>query len=338
MKLQYRQIEGFVKSPLPAVRAILVYGPDAGLVRERIKIMGATVVKDLNDPFNVSVLRADQLTEDPARLGDEANAMSMMGGKRLIRIEDGRDALAPMLKDYLKSPNPNALIIIEAGEMGPRSALRALFEKTDNAAAVPCYVEDERDIAGLARSLLQEQGYSIAPDALSWLASAITGDRQRARGEIEKLMTYMGKNKQIGASDVQAACGDAGAQTFDMLVYGAAGAKPAETLRAYHALLEEGVPPVAILRTLQSHFRKLHVIRARVDGGEPAELAMKSLSPPVFFKQEQAFRAQLNRWPLAALEIVMQRLFALEAQCKQTGIPAETMCSQALLAISSRGT
>src|SRR6185436_447303 len=100
------------------------------------------------------------------------------------------------------------------------------------AAAVPCYVEDERDIASLARSMLQEQGYTIAPDALSWLASAITGDRQRARSEIEKLMTYMGKNKQIGAADVQAACGDAGAQSFDNLVYAAAGSKPADALRA----------------------------------------------------------------------------------------------------------
>jgi DNA polymerase-3 subunit delta len=73
-----------------------------------------------------------------------------------------------------------------------------------------------------------------------------------------------------------------------------------------------------------------------MDSGEPAEVAMKSLAPPVFFKQEPLFRAQLTRWSLPALETVMQRLFALEAQCKQTGIPAETLCSQALLAISSR--
>jgi DNA polymerase III subunit delta len=336
MKLQFRQIEGFVKSPPANVRAILVYGPDAGLMRERARTMAATVVKDINDPFNVSVLQAGPLIEDPARLGDEANAMSMMGGKRLVRIEDGRDGLSPMLKDYLASPNPNALIIIEAGELGPRSALRMLFEKLENAAAVPCYVEDERDIAGFARGLLQEQGYTIAPDALSWLASAITGDRQKARGEIEKLMTYMGANKQIAAADVQAACGDAGAQGFDNLVYAAAGSKPTEALRALHALLEEGTPPVAILRSLQSHFRRLHMTRARMDAGEPAEIAMKSLTPQIFFKQEAAFRTQLNRWPLPALETVMQRLFALEAQCKQTHSPAETLCSQALLAISAR--
>jgi DNA polymerase-3 subunit delta len=336
MKLQFRQIDGFVKSPPVNVRAILVYGPDSGLMRERAKTMGATVVKDINDPFNVSVIKADQLIEDPARLSAEANALSMMGGKRLVRVEDGRDAIAPMVREYLAAANPNTTVIIEAGELGPRSALRGLFEKAENAAPIPCYVENERDIAGFARTLLSEQGYTIAPDALAWLASAITGDRQRARSEIEKLMVYMGKNKQIGAADVQAACGDAGAQTTDDLVFAAAGSKPADALRAYNALVEEGLPAIAILRSLQRHFSRLHITRARMDSGEPAEVAMKSLAPPVFFKQEPLFRAQLTRWSLPALETVMQRLFALEAQCKQTGIPAETLCSQALLAISSR--
>ena len=87
MKIAFRDIEGFVRQPSPAVRVILVYGPDQGLMRERAKSMAASVVEDLNDPFNVAVLSSDALKEDPARLSDEANAMSMMGGKRLVRVE-----------------------------------------------------------------------------------------------------------------------------------------------------------------------------------------------------------------------------------------------------------
>ena len=54
MKLSYRQIEPFVAKPDPAARVILIYGPDAGLVRERAAIIGKSVVADLNDPFNVA--------------------------------------------------------------------------------------------------------------------------------------------------------------------------------------------------------------------------------------------------------------------------------------------
>ena len=147
MKIQFRQIEQFVKSPDPAARVILVYGPDHGLVRERCETIGKTIVSDLNDPFNVAVLSAESLADDPARLADEAAAQSMMGGDRLIRIQNGADKLTVLLKSYLEQPSSSALVVVQAGELGPRSSLRKLCESAKNAAALPCYVEDERDVS-----------------------------------------------------------------------------------------------------------------------------------------------------------------------------------------------
>ena len=161
MKLPFKQIESFVKAPDKAVRVILVYGPDDGLMRERAKTMALTVVKDLYDPFNVAALSADLLNGDPARLNDEAFAISMMGGDRLVRIEDASDKLTPLIKEYLATPCANALVILEAGELGPRSSLRKLCESAKNAAAVPCYVDDERDLTRLIQTTLSEAKLSI---------------------------------------------------------------------------------------------------------------------------------------------------------------------------------
>ncbi|MCB9990200.1 MAG: DNA polymerase III subunit delta [Rhodospirillales bacterium] len=334
MKLSWKQIEPFVKSPDPAARVILVYGPDNGLMRERARTMGNTIVADLNDPFNAVTLSGDALLDDPARLADEASAMSMMGGGRLIRIEDGGDKLAPLLKEYLESPSDQNLVIIEAGELGPKSALRALCEKAKNAAAVPCYVEDERSIAGLIRESVQAEGYTIAGDAVSWLAGAIVGDRGRARSEIEKLILFMGEDKQITLDAVQTCCGEAGAQSMDNLVYSVGGKNPAAALKAYATLMDEGIPAVAILRALQNHFRRLHMVKARLQEGEDIGSALKTLSPPLFFKFEDPFKAQLGRWSMPLLEKTLMRLAQIEAQTKQTGTPVETLCGQAILGLS----
>jgi len=336
MKLAWKQVEPFVKSPDPKARVILVYGPDDGLMRERAKMMGKTIVADLNDPFNAVTLNAGQLIDDPARLMDEAGAMSMMGGARLIRIEEGGDKIAPLIKDYLQNPSPQNLVIIEAGDLGPKSPLRALAEKAANAAAVPCYVEAERDIAGLIRETLKAENYAIASDAVTWLAGAIVGDRGRARSEIEKLILYMGDEKQIALSHVQACCGEAGAQSFDNLVYSVGGGSPEAALKAYETLLAEGVPVIAVLRALQNHFRRLHLTKARVKEGDSQEAAIKSLTPPLFFKLEDSFRAQLNRWSMQALEKALNRLAMIEAETKRTGTPVETLCGQAILGLSSR--
>ncbi len=335
MKLTWKQIEPFVKSPDPKARVVLVYGPDNGLMRERAKTIGLSVVEDYTDPFNVAALSAEQLGDDPARLSDEAHAISMMGGGRLIRIENAGDKLTTLIKDYLESPSEQNLVILEAGELGPRSSLRKACESAKNAAALPCYVEDERDLSRLIREMLQDAHLQAEPDAVSWLAANLAGNRARARNELLKLITYKGEEAgAITLDDARAACGEAGADSLDTLIYSAGGGNSKAALQAYDRLLAEGVPFMAILRSLQNHFRRLHVTKTRMQSGDSVESAMKKLAPPIFFKQEQVFRAQLQRWSLPVLEQIAAKLMALEAQCKKTGAMPETLCSQALLSIS----
>ncbi len=338
MKLTFRQIEPFVRKPDPQARVILVYGPDVGLVKERAAMIGRTVVADLNDPFNAVTLTAAMIDGDPARLQDEASAMSMLGGNRLIRIEDAGDGLTPLLKDYLARPSAQNLVVIEAGALGAKSPLRALCEKSPAAAALPCYVEEGRDLAALIRETVQDAGFSIEPDAVGWLAQNIAGDRQRARSELDKLILYMGPGQggRITLDDAAACCGEAGTAGLDDLTQAVASAQPEVVLRCYAQLMQEGVAAVAVLRALQGHFRRLHLTQSRMETGMPAEEAMKRLSPPVFFKQEDSFKAQLRRWGLRQIEGVLQRLTLLEAQTKQTGTPVETLCGQALLSLSRR--
>ncbi len=336
MKLTWKQIDPFLKKPDPKARVVLVYGPDNGLMRERAKVIGKHTVPDLNDPFNVITLDNIILSEDPARLSDEANAISMMGGDRLIRIENGSDKITTLLKDYLKNPSQESLIVVEAGELSTRSSLRKLCESAKNAAALPCYVEDERGIANLIRQSLTEIGLRIDADAIHWLAGNIVGDRQRARNEIEKLITFMGNDKKdVQLADVQASCGEAGAGSLDELIYAVAGAQPQKAMEAFQKLVTEGTPEIVILRTLQNHFKKIHYTNALMASGRPMDEALKSLQPPIFFKFESAFKAQLNKWTDKKLNLVMKRLSDLEAQSKKTGTPVQTLCAQAILAISA---
>lgn len=306
-------------------------------MKERAKTIGQTIVPDINDPFNAVTISTNILDEDPARLSDEANAMSMMGGNRLIRVEDASDKLTTLIKSYLEDANDNALIILEAGELGPRSSLRKLCESAKNAAALPCYVEDERDLGRLIRETLQAESLAIEPDAVTWLAANISGNRQKVRSELEKLALYKGQNDPtpITVHDARQACGESGATALDDLVYAVAGHAPEKAMRTLAQLYEEEVAFMIILRSLQNHFRRLHLTLGRIQQGEDQIRALKMLQPPIFFKQEPAFKGQLQRWSIDGLNTVLARLNDLEAQCKQTGAPVETLCAQAILSISA---
>ena len=87
MKIATGQIDGFLRRPDPQIRAVLLYGPDAGLVRERADTLAKTICPELHDPFRVAELTGAVLAADPARLVDEAAQISLMGGRRVVRAD-----------------------------------------------------------------------------------------------------------------------------------------------------------------------------------------------------------------------------------------------------------
>lgn len=138
MKLKPREIDAFIRTPDPAVQAILVFGPDQGLVQERCRQLAKTVLDDLTDPFRLTDISDADLRQDPARLADEAAAISMMGGRRVVRVRGAADGLSKTFKSFLENPAGDALIIVSAGELTPRSSLRKAFEDAKNGAAIAC--------------------------------------------------------------------------------------------------------------------------------------------------------------------------------------------------------
>ena len=82
MKVSANEADRFARAPRAKIRAVLVYGPDAGLVRERAGILKRSVVEDPSDPFRVTELTGRQLSDDPARLADESAALALTGGRR----------------------------------------------------------------------------------------------------------------------------------------------------------------------------------------------------------------------------------------------------------------
>ncbi len=338
MKVQPRQIDGFLKSPDKTARVILVYGPDQGLVKERAKMISLTIVPDLNDPFNAAHLTGELIEGDPSRFFDEVNAQSLMGGTRLIRVTDVDNKFAVHLKDWLKSnPSEGAVVVVEGGALGPRDALRKSCEEAQNAATLACYVPDERDMMGFIRDHVKAQGKSIENDAVTWLSRVLKGDRSIAKMEIEKLCLYVGTNQNmISLHDAQASCGETGDQGVDDLIEATFGKDPLRALSTLRRIIDEGTDIIVVERSLQNHIRRLHQVKTDIEeNGHPIELAMKKLQPPVFFKQEDRFKSQIHKFSALYLRKLLARLSEIEAETKRTGTPSKTLIADALLKLAS---
>lgn len=318
------------------MRVVLLYGPDAGLVSERADALARKTVDDLHDPFRVTQLQASSLTDDPARLYDEAAAQALGGGRRLIRLQHAPETIASALSNFLEDPPPgDTLVLIEAGDLEKRSKLRAACESaTPLAIAIPCYLEDNAQRARTVAAILEAEGLKASREVLALLAETLPPDRLVVRSEMEKLALYARGKTTVTVDDVQAALHDSSAAETDDLVHAVAlgDSKRAGVLLDH--LLAEHVSPVALLRAAQRHFLRLQQARAHADSGLSAKAAVGKLQPKVFWKHEDLMARQVQRWPSTALEKFLQALYDAEAAVKQTGTPDTALCAQVLLRAS----
>jgi DNA polymerase III subunit delta len=335
MEVKSHQADRYLARPPAGLLAALIYGPDQGLVRERANALAKTVVPDLGDPFRVSELEQAVLEADPARLWDEAAALSMIGGRRLVRVRHAGNALAKLFERFLASPTGDALLIVEGGELAKGASLRRIFEEAENAAAIACYADGERELSEVVRSSLKAAGLAIEADALDYAVSRLGSDRGVTRSELEKLSLYALGEKTVTTDHIAAVMGDESELRMEESFDAAGEGDYSRLDNAVSRLWAAGIAPVSLLRQAMAHFQRLLQIRAEIEMGADAAVAMKKLRPPVHFARQTSFRAQLSRWTVARLEEALTHLYEAEVLAKTTAVPAEAAASRALLSVAA---
>ncbi|MBV9828630.1 MAG: DNA polymerase III subunit delta [Alphaproteobacteria bacterium] len=335
MKLPAGRVEGFLRRPDAEIRAILLYGPDAGLVRERADTLARHICPELRDPFRVADLTAAAVTADPARLYDEAAQISLMGGRRVVRVRDAGDSLATLFSRFLADAAGDALIVVEAGDLPGRSSLRRVFDDAAIAAAIGCYPDNARDLAGVIRDSFAAHRITPTRDAIDYLVGHLGGDRLLTRAELEKLSLYAGDGGRLDLDDVRAVLSDSAGLSVDDALMAAAEGDAAALDRALARVFQEGESAVSVIRALLRHLQRLHLLALRVASGTSPDEAVRGARPPIFFKQQDSYRRQLNRWSEPRLRRALDRIAEAEFRMKLTGFPAETICREAMLGIAA---
>ena len=254
MKLTAQRIEGFLRRPDPAVIAVLLYGPDQGLVRERADRLVATVAGDVTDPFRVADVAADSLKDDPARLRDEAAALPFSGGRRVVRIREGKDVLTNAVRNLLEV----------GGGAGWSSSKPAIsdrvrrFGKSSNRRAMPlpCRAMPMRVMRWTghrSRSYSARHGDRTGSNGLFAHSS-----RRRSRGDSQRAGEALYKGAGvIEVDDVLAVVGDAGAVSLDTIAYAACGGDSGLLDRGLATAFAEGLSAISLLRAVARHLQRL---------------------------------------------------------------------------------
>lgn len=311
------------KNNLDNVKAVLLYGPDAGRADEYCDL---AIEKLQIDRDNLFALDADDMGDKADALFAECCSPSMFGGRKLVIISNAGDSASKNIAELVSTPGLYATVIVVAGELRTGGSLRKLFEDGKDIAALPCYTDDARTLAPLIRSELEAAGIrQITPDALAYMMAHMGGDRAITRGFLKKIALYVDDKKTVELDDVEKCLPDTGAVDMDDYLYSLTAGHLSQTMIALDRLVYGGVDPNAIVSMLNVHFKRLLV--AVVDGKIP---------PNVFYKVRERFERACKFWTADEIVGVLKRLTELQGQLRTRGAPGETLIRDFSLKLALR--
>ena len=311
------------KNGIDKIRAVLIFGPDAGQVDEYcdLAIEKLEIEKD-----NLFALDSDDLSDKQDALFAESCSPSMFGGRKMVIISNAGDSSAKQIAELVSHPGLCATIIVTGGDLRAGGGLRSLFEGADDMAALGCYTDDARTLATLIRNELSASAgiVQITPDAMEYMTSHLGGDRGITRGFLAKIALYVDDKRIVELSDVEKCLPDTGAADMDDFLYSLTAGHIQQTMTALDRLLYDNKEPNMLIRMLDSHFKKLQI--AVVEGQLPR----------LFWKVEDKFKQAMKIWPESEITGVLVRLNELERQLRTKGMPAEILLRDFALKLCAR--
>ncbi len=310
-------------TPDPRYRLYLLYGPDEagsdalaarfgrgmGGGAERVDLDGAT------------------LRSDPARLSDEACAISMFGDRRWVRVQGVGDESLPAVEALIAGGVSGDPVVLVAGNLRKNSKLLGLLEKHPDVLCIVSYALDARSGEQAALAMAREQGLVLSSDLARRLVTLSSGERGLLSSEIDKLALYLDASpatpKEATAEALDALAAEGGEQ---------------------HLFKAAGVVLSGNVRSAEHEMARL-----RQNGGSLAGLLRLTLSRAVQLAQAQAGvgwsggrdnEDLARRWNAEALSRAIQRLAEAERTGRLARGVGETVMARELFAVAhmaSRG-
>jgi len=338
MKLAGAAASRYFARPEPDRAGLLIFGADPMRVAlKRQEVIAALIGPEGEAEMRLTRIPAADLRKDGALLADAVKAQGFFPGPRVAFLEDAADGLAPVvqaaLADWRKG---DAAIVVTAGALAAKSALRKLFEDHPNAYAAGIYDDPpgrEEIEAVLKKAGLRDIGREAMTDLLALARDLDPGD---FRQTVEKIGLYKHGDATPLLPDEVALCAPVTVEAeVDDLLHIVAEGRTAELGPMMQRLEGQGVGPVTLCIGTTRHFRNLHA--AACDPGGAAS-GIGRLRPQVHFKSRDRMVRQAESWGVHRLEQALTVLTDTDLTLRSASrAPAMAVMERALIRLAMLG-
>lgn len=271
-----------------------LYGEERFFHTEIIQAIVVNLIDSDNREFNLETFEANN--SSVSNWISAVKTLSFLGGTKVVIVKNLHEITLPPKEcdaflEYSKDPLPETCLILTADKADRK---RKLFKSlTKHPGAVACDAPREMALIPWIKKRAEALGYNLSSDAARQMVEQ-TGPKPGVLAmELEKVMTYAGKDRSISDREVLAVVGDIKQENPFALTEALKEKNAGKALALLHNQLKHGEEPLKILGTIVWQLRVIWEVKHyQSQKLSPSQIAQEMGAKP--FMVEKAMKYTRN--------------------------------------------
>ena len=279
------------------INYFLFYGENNGQIFDTIKANFNSFTKE-----NTYKYSEKEILANTQIFFEKLYSKSFFEKEKLILISEVTDKFLSLMSEIIESKTQDIVIILLAKKLDKKSKIRSFFEKGKNVVVVPNYEDTPQTLILIAKKILSKSHLNLSQEHLNFVIERSQGDRINLKNELKKIINFCGDKKKIEFNDILKLTNLSENYEASELVDNCLIKNKKKTLN----ILNENIPStddnILILKTFLYKLKRLRKLRLNFDKEHDIEKIVNSFKPPIFWKDKEIVKRQINIWKLNDIE------------------------------------
>ncbi len=289
----------------------LLYGKNEGLKNE--------CIKKILERDNVKVFNYDekQIKDEVEAFYENILSKSLFESDKTVIINRASDKIHEIIKDLINRNIVNVKIIINAGLLETKSKLRTLFEKDKNLICIPTYPDTNETLSKLSSVFFNKEKILISQQNINLIVERCNGDRRNLYNELDKIKSYAINKKKISSSEILKIINLSENYGLSELIDNCLAKNKNKIINILNENNYNADDCIIILRTFLSKAKRMLKLAVQFEQNNDINKTINSAKPPIFWKDKEIVKIQLNKWKSNKIKNLINNLNDLELKIKK---------------------
>ena len=290
----------------------LFYGSNLGLIEE-------TISKIFKPIFSKNIVYQDEteILNNTDQFKEAIFNKSFFENDKFIIINRASNKILDLIKEIIESQIEDIKIIIKAGVLEKKSKLRSYFEKEKDVVATPFYEDNYQSLSLIIQNFLRVEKINISNENINLIIERSKGNRTNIYNELEKISSYLRSKKNINLQDLLKLTNLAEDYNVSELVEQCLSKNVKRTINILNENNQNTDENILILRSFLGKLKRLKILKINLENTRNIDEVIASAKPPIFWKEKNLVKQQLNNWSLKNIKFLLNTVNDLELIIKK---------------------